>query len=158
MTRETMATSSEETEATRRQFLRWRHIESREPCHSCQGSGTVFYGSTATWRSGMGGAAMTPDVCDKCWGSGDVHAPWTDLRRLRDEEDARVKERAAHLLAEACGVGLRTMKTSYAALADILDREGRRRKRPEGVEPFAWDAILRTLSKTLRAFMERADG
>ena len=39
-------------------------------CASCGGHGSRAYGSTATWRGGAGGQAITSDVCDKCWGSG----------------------------------------------------------------------------------------
>ena len=49
-------------------------------CTKCNGSGVYMYSSTATWRGGIGGAAMTNAVCDVCWGSGDSGRPWTDLR------------------------------------------------------------------------------
>ena len=53
-----------------------------DTCTKCGGTGTVVYGSTATWRGGIGGQMMTNDVCDKCWGSGDEHKHWTNLRAL----------------------------------------------------------------------------
>jgi 8-oxo-dGTP diphosphatase len=31
---------------------------------------------------GVGGSAMTPGVCDKCWGSGDNARPWANLKEL----------------------------------------------------------------------------
>lgn len=46
------------------------------PCPRCFGDGWIAYGSTATYHGGMGGAAMTPGVCDKCWGSGLEHTIW----------------------------------------------------------------------------------
>ena len=66
-------------------MLLWRGID-REggdtPCTSCAGSGVRTYGDTSTWRGGYGGQMMTPDICDKCWGSGNANKPWTDLRKL----------------------------------------------------------------------------
>jgi len=50
------------------------------PCLSCQGLGVKVYGSTATWRGGIGGSALTDDVCDHCWGSGDNERPWPSHR------------------------------------------------------------------------------
>ncbi len=57
-------------------------IDLGNPCSDCGGSGYKLYGSTATWRSGIGGAMMTEDVCDVCWGSGDTDKPWPSRRRL----------------------------------------------------------------------------
>ena len=51
-------------------------------CAKCSGLGTRCYGSTATWRGGVGGQALTSDVCDACWGSGSVH-PWPSHRLAR---------------------------------------------------------------------------
>jgi len=59
-------------------FLEWRDIET--PCPSCNGSGIKTYGSTATWRGGVGGQMLTNGVCDKCWGSGDANKPLPNLR------------------------------------------------------------------------------
>lgn len=54
----------------------------RSPCPACTGFGVVVYGSTATWRGGIGGASMTAGVCDKCWGSGDRDRPWPSHRHF----------------------------------------------------------------------------
>lgn len=53
------------------------------PCVKCNGLGSRTYGSTATWRGGIGGAAMTTAVCDKCWGSGSDR-PWYSHREFED--------------------------------------------------------------------------
>ena len=67
-------------------FLRWRNIKPGNECQKCGGSGVIVYGSTATWRGGIGGCAMTNDVCCECWGSGDKNHHWTNLRRVRSME------------------------------------------------------------------------
>lgn len=61
-------------------FLEWRNVNT--PCPGCSGAGSKAYGSTATWRGGLGGQAITMDVCDRCWGSGDKDCPWTSIRKL----------------------------------------------------------------------------
>lgn len=52
------------------------------PCKECGGWGVKTYGSTATWRGGIGGSALTDDVCDNCWGSGDENKKWPSHRLL----------------------------------------------------------------------------
>lgn len=57
-------------------FLSWRGVENVcEGRNGCGGSGTKTYASTATWRGGAGGQALTSAVCDQCWGSGDKSRP-----------------------------------------------------------------------------------
>ncbi len=63
-------------------FLSWRGIPEGQACTRCHGSGGITYGSTATWRGGIGGAAMTHDVCNLCWGSGWDNRPWTNLKKV----------------------------------------------------------------------------
>lgn len=62
-----------------------------ERCSACIGLGVRAYGSTATWRGGVGGMTITSDVCDKCWGSGDANSPWPSHRSLPrpSPEDSR---------------------------------------------------------------------
>ena len=69
-----------------------QHTE--EICDRCVGFGTRLYGSTATWRGGLGGQAMTTDVCDGCWGSGNKERPWpshaelTAMKRKQHDPDS----------------------------------------------------------------------
>jgi hypothetical protein len=94
----------------------------------------------------MGGAAMTRDVCDRCWGSGDEHSHWTDLRKLRREEDHRVALAAGVLFEQRCGVWLRSLLPAIDELCLELDRfERQRRKRSPG-----FDTVTRCLAKLLR--------
>lgn len=62
-----------------------RIIEPEDQCPECAGSGYRVYASTATWRGGIGGQAMTEDVCDQCWGSGNRHRPWPSHRLLESK-------------------------------------------------------------------------
>ncbi len=63
-------------------MLLWRGItpDFDKVCRSCSGAGIKVYGSTSTWRGGIGGQMMTSDVCDKCWGSGKEEKPWLSHR------------------------------------------------------------------------------
>lgn len=63
-------------------LLAWRGVDPAEVCEECGGSGIKAYGSTATWRGGVGGQRLTADVCDQCWGSGNRFKPWPSHRRL----------------------------------------------------------------------------
>ena len=62
----------------------------RIPCTKCKGTGYYLYSSTATWRGGMGGCAMTNDVCIKCWGSGMDEFPWPSQREFAEMKLALV--------------------------------------------------------------------
>jgi len=68
-----------------------RGVERDELCSDCNGMGVKSYSSTATWRGGVGGQAITSAVCDKCWGSGNKYRAWTNLRTLKqpNHQDAQ---------------------------------------------------------------------
>src|SRR5512138_3331028 len=96
--------TNEEYEEFRYRILSWRGIcEHETPCKRCGGSGVASYGSTSTWRGGVGGAAMTSDVCDLCWGSGVAERPWTNLRALREMDAAKIREEAIRLVTRSAG-------------------------------------------------------
>ena len=61
------------------------------PCTKCYGMGTLLYGSTATWKGGIAGAACTMGVCDHCWGSGDEYRHWVDLRKALKVDTAKTE-------------------------------------------------------------------
>lgn len=62
------------SEELRELFLSLRNIE--EPCEKCGGAGVYSYANTTTFHHGAGGQAITSDVCDRCWGSGDELKNW----------------------------------------------------------------------------------
>ena len=68
-------------------FLNYRGLTIEQACKHCAGSGVKNYGNTSIWRMGIGGQAITSDVCDVCWGSGNADEPWTNLRKLRKEQE-----------------------------------------------------------------------
>ncbi len=51
-------------------------------CPTCNGMGVRGYGDTSTWHGGIGGQMITSDICDKCWGSGDLAKRGVNLRVL----------------------------------------------------------------------------
>jgi hypothetical protein len=91
----------------------WRGLSHGVACPNCNGAGRTCYGSTATWRGGMGGQAVTWGVCDKCWGSGDKFRPWPSHRVFEAmQQAARGKSlRVAPLPpADIDGVMLKALK------------------------------------------------
>ena len=87
-------------------FVRnYRHIyHTEDVCKKCQGTGIICYGSTALWRDGLGGAAITPGVCDECWGSGNARRPWIS-HRTHEALEAHVTELedTIRLVSKSCG-------------------------------------------------------
>jgi len=74
------------------QRLQSRQVE--DACAECGGWGCREYSSTALWRGGFGGQAITLGACDRCWGSGDKHRPWLSHREHQDTKFALATERA----------------------------------------------------------------
>lgn len=52
-------------------------------CPQCGGLGEKAYGSTATFRGGIGGQMITSDVCDGCWGTGRTDKKGPDRRKYK---------------------------------------------------------------------------
>lgn len=98
------------------------------PCVACRGSGVRWYASTATWRGGIGGSAMTQDVCDRCWGSGDANRAWTDLRKLTARRREWEAEQCATWFAHRIGSNLATVRKHLLLLADVIAAEANKRK------------------------------
>ena len=123
--------------------LEWRGVET--PCRACGGAGSRTYGSTATWRGGVGGAAMTADVCDRCWGSGDEHGRWVDLRLMERRRRAWEADQCAKWLADRIGASLSTMRPLLLLVAGALHAETRRRKAPGGADLFWYQRAVETV-------------
>lgn len=127
----------------------WSIRNIRTPCARCHGLGCYLYGSTSTWRGGIGGAAMTRGVCDACWGSGDAARHGEDLRAWRAKQSAQVAARAATLFADRCGTSLRLLHPAIRTLCDELDKLARGRKE----RPYYFAPTCNVLAKVLRESM-----
>ena len=127
-------------------FLRWRGV--RTPCDKCKGSGICIYSSTATWRGGMGGAAMARDVCDECWGSGDHDRHGDDLRAQRDGWNQSVATAAGRLLSESVGGYLTVTIPAINAIAGELEKLASGRTHATRAPYF--DDLAKSLAKSLR--------
>lgn len=135
-------------DAERERRLRWRGVET--PCLRCGGSGRCHRRT-----SGMGPGLETMDVCESCWGTGDRLNTGADLRRLLQEEDARVAERAVHALAEAAGAPRRAKSLETVAICAILrDAAEKDERRPRAAHGNHFPAMARALA----ALIEKADG
>lgn len=66
-----------------REILGLVHMICDVGCPDCNGTGYKVYGSSATWKGGIGGQTITTDVCDSCWGSGRNDIKFGDLRKLK---------------------------------------------------------------------------
>lgn len=97
-------------------------------CQGCQGAGDRVYGSTATWRGGIGGAAMTLGVCDVCWGSGDSAHPWENLRKLQKDKWEQVCRLARAYLEHGLGAGIGLFIPVQRELADHVEAIAKKRK------------------------------
>jgi hypothetical protein len=137
-------------------FLEWRGVEA--PCGTCDGSGVRVYGSTATWRGGVGGQAVTTGVCDACWGSGDMHRKYTNLRAvesaIRDSKRTALYDAFVEHIAKATGATLEVLGgPSRAALemaADLITKESRRRNLPEWARGFWGQRAMEYTAAALR--------
>lgn len=97
------------------------------PCTVCDGWGVRAYGSTATWRGGVGGQQITSGVCDSCWGSGDAYKPWVNWKRWEDEKRRFVAWKCMQWLEHR--LGRDGLRESLEALREHLLKEGFRRRR-----------------------------
>lgn len=144
--------TTEATQAALDQVLRIRGVE--VACETCHGLGVRGYGSTATWRGGQGGARPQKDVCDACWGTGDAHRHGVNLRKMAEEERARVAEAALHLFADKAGIALETMRPAVHELAKELDALSRKSR---VTRPPWFGMLCELMAKTLREGLNAAE-
>jgi hypothetical protein len=67
-----------------RELLGLVHQLTNVACSKCGGTGYRAYGSTSTWRGGIGGQAITSGICDSCWGSGRSDKTFGNLRLIKN--------------------------------------------------------------------------
>lgn len=96
----------------------------------------------------MGVAASTWDQCDQCWGSGVEGRPWPSVRELGVQRADWEAEQVYEYLRER--LGIRFFAKRIMSLADMADRETKRRKFPEGEDPFFFTRDWESVSALLR--------
>ena len=132
-----------------RTFLRRRGVE--VPCNKCHGLGTYTYPSTATWRGGIGGAAMTIDICDVCWGTGDAHRIGTDIRELEAKRAAWNEEQALSYLSRRFLLNIGRIRLRLRQAGDGAAAQSRKRKIPKGEDEFHWRRDWEAVAHMLRS-------
>lgn len=107
-------------------ILRMRGVET--PCSACHGLGVRGYSNGSTWRGGMGCAAITHDVCDSCWGSGDAERPWLNLRNMEIEIDNRARRATEYKWRSLVGVGgMASVRENVEVIAAAVEKIARKR-------------------------------
>lgn len=137
------------TDADRRARLDWRYVH--DPCLICDGSGVRYYTAFATWKGGLSGHGMHPDICDACWGTGDRFRHGVDLRQLAEHEEARIAEAAVTALADAVGISGRpsvAVHSLIAALRQLADPPAGKRRPPQH-DDITFSPLVRELARVL---------
>lgn len=124
------------------------------PCDRCSGLGVKTYGSTATWKGGVGGQMLTSDVCDSCWGSGDSRKPWTDLRKVRSLWKAFQPDGIVHQLIEAAEHAIHALNEGgyTEEMAKVLKNHG-----DDVGEPITSKRKLEKASAKVKDFLKRVE-
>lgn len=97
----------------------------------------------------MGGASITMDVCDKCWGTGDAHVTGVDLRKLMKARAEWEQDQCLQWLSARLGVNLGDTRQRLQDLAKLADKQAHRRKIPAGEDAFWWSQTWERLSRVL---------
>lgn len=124
----------------------WRGIDDRDCCEECQGSGRKGYANTATWRGGIGGQVTTNSVCDKCWGSGEKHRPWTSWRK-KEGLERKANQARQDALEEAAAAAEKYAEEANKAAEEAEDIE-------EGWQASCESSAASTLAERIRALKE----
>ncbi len=125
-------------------LYRHRGVDERDACPRCNGWGRTMYSSGSTWRGGMGTCGIAWDVCDQCWGSGDITRPGMDLRALTEKRADWENEQAAAFLARRLGINFLEVRRVVLDLATLCDERSRKRK-ADFFERRTWESLARTL-------------
>lgn len=100
----------------------------------------------------MGASAVTIDVCDVCWGSGDAHSPGENLQEWRDREQRLMVESSSRWLRDRLGADISSLRSMLAFLAEEVERLSRKRKVPDGMDEFWFRRAMELFSSVLREF------
>jgi hypothetical protein len=97
---------------------------------------------------------MSKGVCDRCWGSGDAHHKWANLRLLEAKRRHWEKQQCQAWLATELGCNIKSICKRIADLAELANQQARRRKIPAGEDPFFWAREWEALAKILQRLSE----
>jgi len=91
-------------------------------CPRCNGIGSYSYASTSTWRGGMGGASITVDVCDVCWGTGRTDKKGPNRRKIEAHARDLEAKSSRQWFEQNIGAELGSMRQSFEEIAGKLRR------------------------------------
>jgi hypothetical protein len=69
---------------------------------------------------GIGGAALTSGVCDKCWGTGRTDQKGADLMAIRNAGFSEAKTASSEWFSRRIGIGINSQKEHFRAIAKKL--------------------------------------
>lgn len=148
-----MTDSTEPTlHLTRTEFMR-RFCGVDDLCHVCQGLGRRMYNNSSTWHYGAGANTITWDVCDDCWGTGDMHRTGVNLRKQRDEMRDEIARKALTYLSDAACASVRGGE-EVEEICKELDKLARGRKPRPRFFHSTCEALARTLRRAVAASKE----
>ncbi len=147
-----MSTYEEEMQ----RFKTWRGI--RTCCQRCNGSGVIQYSSTAGWRNGIGGQAITDDVCDTCWGSGCTERLGVNLRELLAAHDKALARVSLVDWVERAGVQYSFFAEAVPAIISCLHKFGNKRSISAAERKLARSLELAIVAARIRATEEPGVG
>lgn len=98
------------------------------PCPACNGKGYRHYSNTSTWRGGIGGQAITADICDICWGSGDKTQPFTDQRQQEEYFKRKIKEATIEDWIKQAGCDIKSVREILPEIIEAIEKLTRKRK------------------------------
>ena len=116
-------------------------------CPRCKGKASIAYSNTATWRGGMGGAALTSDICNLCWGTGRSDKTGTDLKALLVYQDNQAREASLEWFKAKIGANFSSTRKQFPALADKLRKIKPSLKGQDFWLKYAANVIAETLDK-----------
>lgn len=91
-------------------------------CSGCEATGRKCYPNTSGWFGGVGGCAITQDLCDTCWGSGDEEYPFRNLREMTERYEARVSQATFDSFLQKLNFQGPHMRAEVQGVVDVLNK------------------------------------
>lgn len=70
----------------------------------------------------MGGCAITDDLCDTCWGSGDEESPFRNLREMFDRCEQRIAQATFDSFLQKLNFSGPHMRAEVQGVVDVLNK------------------------------------